>query len=75
MSLRSEGPVAFVIICVLVERPDGASDSRDDFEGMRPGELDALRWEKIDFQAGTILVDEQWNAIDVDRAERVRGVL
>jgi len=31
-------------------------------EGMRPGELDALRWEKIDFQAGTILVDEQWNA-------------
>jgi integrase len=32
------------------------------FEGMRPGELDALRWEKVDFQAGTILVDEQWNA-------------
>jgi integrase len=31
-------------------------------EGMRPGELDALRWTKIDFQAGTILVDEQWNA-------------
>jgi integrase len=31
-------------------------------EGMRPGELDALRWSKIDFQAGTILVDEQWNA-------------
>src|SRR5262245_61564653 len=29
---------------------------------MRPGELDALRWSKIDFQAGTILVDEQWNA-------------
>jgi integrase len=29
---------------------------------MRPGELDALRWTKIDFQAGTILVDEQWNA-------------
>ena len=33
-------------------------------EGMRSGELDALRWTKIDFQAGTILVDEQWNAIE-----------
>jgi integrase len=33
------------------------------YEGMRPGELDALRWTKLDFQAGTILVDEQWNAI------------
>ena len=31
------------------------------YEGMRPGELDALRWSKIDFQAGTIRVDEQWN--------------
>jgi integrase len=31
------------------------------YEGMRPGELDALRWDRIDFQAGTILVDEQWN--------------
>jgi integrase len=30
-------------------------------EGMRPGELDALRWPKIDFQAETIRVDEQWN--------------
>jgi integrase len=30
-------------------------------EGMRPGELDALRWAKIDFQAGTIHVDEQWS--------------
>jgi integrase len=30
-------------------------------EGMRPGELDALRWTKVDFQAETILVDEQWN--------------
>jgi integrase len=28
--------------------------------GMRPGELDALRWAKIDFQAETILVDEKW---------------
>jgi integrase len=31
-------------------------------EAMRPGELDALRWTKVDFQNGTILVDEQWNA-------------
>jgi integrase len=31
-------------------------------EGMRPGELDALAWEQVDFQAGTILVDRQWNA-------------
>lgn len=30
-------------------------------EGMRPGELDALRWDRIDFQADTILVDNQWN--------------
>ena len=30
--------------------------------GMRPGELDALRWSKIDFQGETIRVDEQWNA-------------
>jgi integrase len=29
-------------------------------EGMRPGELDALRWAKVDFQAETILVDEKW---------------
>jgi integrase len=34
------------------------------YEGMRPGELDALRWTKIDFQAETILVDEQWNALE-----------
>lgn len=30
-------------------------------EGMRPGELDGLRWAKVDFHAETILVDEQWN--------------
>jgi integrase len=29
---------------------------------MRPGELDALRWDRIDFQARTILIDQQWNA-------------
>jgi integrase len=28
--------------------------------GMRPGELDALRWWKIDFQGEAILVDEKW---------------
>lgn len=28
--------------------------------GIRPGELDALRWSKIDLQAETILVDEKW---------------
>ncbi len=30
-------------------------------EGTRPGELDALLWDRIDFQAGTILIDQQWN--------------
>jgi integrase len=34
------------------------------YEGMRPGELDALAWEQIDFQSGTILVDRQWNALE-----------
>jgi integrase len=29
---------------------------------MRPGELDALRLDRIDFQAGTIVVNDQWNA-------------
>lgn len=28
---------------------------------MRPGELDALAWEQVDFQARTIHVDRQWN--------------
>lgn len=32
------------------------------FTGMRPGELDALRWEDIDFEGGWINVDEQFNA-------------
>jgi integrase len=31
-------------------------------EGMRPGELDGLRRDRIDYQAGTVLVDQQWNA-------------
>ena len=32
------------------------------YVGMRPGELDALTWEQVDFQAETIVVDRQWNA-------------
>lgn len=31
------------------------------FEGTRPGEGDALRWTKLDLQASTVLIDEQWN--------------
>jgi integrase len=31
------------------------------WSGMRPGELDALRWDAVDFNAGRILVREQWN--------------
>jgi integrase len=30
--------------------------------GTRPGEGDALKWDDLDFQAGTIRIDEQWNA-------------
>jgi integrase len=32
------------------------------FTGMRPGELDALRWHHIDFATENIRVAEQWNA-------------
>lgn len=32
------------------------------FTGLRPGELDALRWDRIDFGSGLIRVIEQWNA-------------
>lgn len=32
------------------------------FTGMRPGELDALRWDAVDFDAGRIHVREQFNA-------------
>lgn len=31
------------------------------FTGMRPGELDALRWDRIDLDGGSILVAEQWS--------------
>jgi integrase len=30
--------------------------------GMRPGEVDALRWERVDLERGRIAVVEQWNA-------------
>jgi integrase len=35
----------------------------DIFEGVRPGELDALRWTDLDFTPGaeTILIERQWN--------------
>jgi integrase len=32
------------------------------FTGMRPGELDALRWERVDFGRDRIVVAEQFNA-------------
>jgi integrase len=32
------------------------------FTGMRPGELDALRWPRVDLERGRIRVVEQWNA-------------
>jgi integrase len=32
------------------------------FSGMRPGELDALRWDAVDFDARRILVAEQYSA-------------
>jgi len=31
------------------------------FTGMRPGELDALQWARVDFQSGLINVIEQWS--------------
>lgn len=33
------------------------------FTGMRPGELDGLRWPAIDFERSRIHVDEQWNRV------------
>jgi len=32
------------------------------YSAARPGELDALRWTDVDFTAGTIRVQRQWNA-------------
>lgn len=31
------------------------------YTGMRPGELDALRWDRVDFDGGWITVDQQFN--------------
>jgi integrase len=30
------------------------------FTGMRPGEIDALRWDAIDYDRGRVLIAEQW---------------
>lgn len=32
------------------------------WQGIRPGESDALRWDRLDLEAGTILIDQQWSA-------------
>jgi integrase len=45
------------------------------YEGMRPGELDGLRWDRIDFQAGTIVVDQQWNAKSQEFTVPKHGVI
>lgn len=47
--------------------------------GMRPGELDALQWSRVDFQAGRIHVVEQWNvktrAFDLPKNGKPRTIL
>ena len=32
------------------------------WQGIRPGEGDALRWDRLDFDAGTMVIDQQWSA-------------
>ncbi len=32
------------------------------WQGIRPGESDALRWDRLDFDACTIMIDQQWSA-------------
>ena len=32
------------------------------WQGIRPGEGDALRWDRLDFEAGTMMIDQQWSA-------------
>ena len=32
------------------------------WQGIRPGESDALRWDRLDFDAGTMMIDQQWSA-------------
>ncbi len=67
-SRRDRTPPGIAGVARLVERADeltppsfAAYVDVACHTGMRPGELDALRWTKVDFQAETILVDEQWN--------------
>jgi integrase len=47
------------------------------FTGMRPGELDALRWVRIDFVRDRIIVSEQFNAatrkFDTPKNHQCRG--
>jgi integrase len=47
-------------------------------EGPRPGELDALKWTDLDFQAQEILIERQWNAkvrkITLPKHEFVRTI-
>jgi integrase len=45
------------------------------YEGMRPGELDGLRWDRIDFQAGTTVVDQRWNAKSQEFTLSKHGVM
>ena len=32
------------------------------WQGLRPGESDALRWDRLDLDAGTLMIDQQWSA-------------
>ncbi len=32
------------------------------WQGIRPGESDALRWDRLDFDAGAMMIDQQWSA-------------
>jgi hypothetical protein len=32
------------------------------WQGIRPGESDALRWDRLDFEARTMMIDLQWSA-------------
>lgn len=49
------------------------------WSGMRPGELDALQWPRVDFQANRIHVLEQWNVktrdFDLPKNGKTRVIL
>jgi integrase len=49
------------------------------FTGMRPGELDALKWDAVDFEKGRIRVREQWlgkaQSFDLPKNGRVRDAV